>query len=127
MPEDADCPALLRSILMQLITNIAITERASKVLRDQRAKFRPRVAGEVFGLFYSPSFINADGTNVAGFRPGYMVGSQTPLGLGDHWALARLPDGSEFLFMPKFKPDGSRRMVDLASEVFAIFSIAPAV
>lgn len=109
---------------MQLITNISITDRASKVLRDQRARFKPRVVGEVFALFYSPTFTNADGTTVAGFRPGYMVGSQAPLGLGDHWALARLPDRSEFLFMPKFKPASDVGCImDLASETFPIFSI----
>lgn len=76
-------------------------------------------------MLYSPSFTNPDGTTVTGFRPGYTVGSIPPNGLGDHWALARLPDGLEFLFMPKFKPDGREVSVDLASDVMAIFSIRP--
>lgn len=108
---------------MILITNATISERAAKVLRQQRDHFRPRHAGEVFALFYSPSFINPDGTTVAGFSPGYMVGSQSPDGLGDHWARVWLPAGPEFLFMPKFKPDGGPVAIDLVSEVFVIFSV----
>jgi hypothetical protein len=111
---------------MILITSVAIDKRASEALRKQADHFEPRVAGEVFALFYSPSFINRDGTTVAGFAPGYMVGSQSPVGLGDHWAKVRLPDGLEFLFMPKFRPDNRPIVIDLISDVFVIFSIRPA-
>jgi hypothetical protein len=112
---------------MRLITNIAARDHALQALHQQRDKFKPRLVGEVFALFYSPSFINQDGTTVAGFFPGYMVGSQSPVGLGDHWAMARLPDGLEFLFMPKFVPDHRTVLIDLASNVFVIFSIRQAV
>jgi hypothetical protein len=112
---------------MLLITNISVASVASKVLRQQRAKFRPRQPGDVLALLYTSSFTNPDGTTVAGFRPGYMVVSHSPVGLADHWVRARLSDGSDFLFMPKFRWVADEHyVVDMASEVFALFSIEPA-
>lgn len=109
------------------ITNIWATDRAYQVLREQRAKFKPRYRGEVFALFYMSSVTNADGTTVEGFRPGYTAGSQSPEGLSDIWALAQLIDGPDFLFMPKFKWNPNEEyVVEMASDVFAIFSIGPA-
>lgn len=109
------------------ITNIWATDRAYEVLRERRAKFRPRHRGEVFALSYMVSFTNADGTTVDGFRPGYVVDSHSLEGLDGTWAFAQLIDGPDFLFMPKFKwrSDGDY-VVDMASDVFAIFSIGPA-
>lgn len=109
------------------ITNIWATDRAYEVLREQRAKFRPRCRGEVFSLLYMSSFTNADGTTVEGFRPGYTAGSHSLEGLSDRWAFAQLIGGPDFLFMPKFEWDpGEEYVMEMASDVFAIFSIGPA-
>lgn len=108
------------------ITNISATDRAAAVLRREGAKFKGR-AGEPFALFYVPFFVNADGTTVEGFAPGYMAGTMNVDRPGNHWALAQLADGTEFCFMPKFKWSPSDQyVVDMAGTGFAMFSIAPA-
>lgn len=109
------------------ITNIWATDRAYEVLRELRAKFKPRDRGDVFALVYMSSFTNPDGTTVEGFRPGYTADSHSPEGLSDIWTLAQLIDGPDFLFMPKFKWNpGEEYVVEMASDVFAIFSIGAA-
>ena len=85
------------------ITNIWATDKAYELLRKERARFRPRREGEVFAMLYWSSFTEPDGTTVVGFVPGYSRHSQSPHGLGDHWAMAQLIDGPDFLFMPMFR------------------------
>lgn len=109
---------------MQLITNISITDKAAIALDVLKATFRQR-PDEIFALHYMTSFVEADGTTVEGFRPGYTVGSwkyrDAPM-----WALARFTSGMEFYFMPKFVWSADERYcVDLVSERHTIFSIGP--
>lgn len=111
---------------MLRITNISITDAAGEVLRRERARFRPRRDGEVFGLLYMSSFVNPDGTTVAGFVPGYMVASVAPNGSSDAWARVQLLDGPDFVFMPKFRWSiDEDYLIDLASPAFGLFSIGP--
>ena len=95
---------------MLRVTNISITKRAASVLSREWARFKAD-PGEAFALIYVSSFTNADGTTVDGFRPGYMAGPLYVKGLGSNWALARLPDGLEFYFNPRFKWSASDRYV----------------
>lgn len=105
------------------ITNISASSRAAAVLRREGAKFKGQ-AGEPFALFYMPFFVNADGTTVEGFEPGYAAGPMNVDRPGDHWVLARLADGTEFCFMPKFKWSlGAHYIIDMAGSAFALFSI----
>lgn len=108
------------------ITNIWATDKAYDVLRKERARFRPRYAGEVFAMLYWSSYTEPDGTTVEGFLPGYSRHSQSPRGLDDYWAMAQLIDGPDFLFMPMFRwlPD-EEYVVDVASARYATFSIGP--
>ena len=76
-------------------------------------------------MVYLSRFVNRDGSVVEGFSPGYSAGPVQGGHFSDMWALAHLPDGTEFPFMPKFEwqPDASY-VVDLASNY--TFSIGPA-
>ena len=106
------------------ITNISITEKALRILREKHARFRPRNERETFGMYFMVSYKNPDGSMMEGFRPGYSVDSVPATDLGDHWALAHIPDGPDFLFMPKFTWSADEHyLVDVASEVFELFSI----
>lgn len=109
---------------MLLITKISVTARASPLLLGERARFRPRHPGEVFGLAYTSSLINADGTTPVDFRPGYSRHSVDPEGLSDMWARAVPTNGPEFLFMPKFTwaPE-VHYVIDIASERYELLSI----
>jgi hypothetical protein len=63
-----------------------------------------------------PTFTDADGSSVDGFAPGYTIDFVRRPPAGDNWVRARLPDGTAFHFMPKFRwsPDESY-LVDQAS------------
>jgi hypothetical protein len=112
---------------MHRITNIWATDEAYALLKAERARFRPRREGEVFALIYWSSYTEPDGTAVADFVPGYSRHSESPHGLSDHWAMAQLIDGPDFLFMPRFKwRSDEDYVVAVASEKFATFSIGPA-
>ena len=108
------------------ITNIWATDSAYKVLRERRAKFKPR-GDDVFALTYMSSFTNRDGTTVEGFRPGYAI-SPWPLEyISPNWAVVQLPGGTEFHLMPRFKWSARERYImDLVSPSLELFSIAPA-
>lgn len=109
------------------VSNIWASDEAYTLLWRERARFKPRRAGEIFAMLYWSGFTEPDGTTVKGFRPGYSVHSQAPNGLGDHWAMAQLIDGPDFLFMPKFAwRSDEDYLVEVASEMFATFSIGPA-
>jgi hypothetical protein len=86
---------------MLQVDNIAVTDRALEIFRQAQARhqFNPRL---LIALYYMPSFTNADGSDVEGFVPGYTIDFVVQPPPGDHWILARLPDGTEFRFMPKF-------------------------
>jgi hypothetical protein len=84
------------------INNIAISKEAAVVLRKARSAFRPRHTGDVFAMYFVSSFVNADGTAVEGFHPGYEAGRLSLGGLKAQWAKAHLPEGLDFYFMPKF-------------------------
>lgn len=110
---------------MLLLTNISITDRAAAVLQQEKLAFRAR-RGDVFALVYMFSFVNADGTIVEGFRPGYMAGPWPVEYLSARWAVARLPDGIEFHFMPRFEWNArARYIMDLVSPSLELFSIGP--
>lgn len=104
-----------------MISNISATERAARVLKNERERFKPR-RGEVFALVFCESYVNPDGTTVEGFQPGYAAGPiQTTLPSA-FWLHARLPDGIEFHFHPRSKWDPKARYVlDLLGG--AMFSI----
>lgn len=109
---------------MQRITNISVTDRAAPILRRQHALFQPRERGDVFALAYISSFLNSDGTAVAGFRPGYMRHSLSPIRRGDRWLLAEPAGAPHFHFMPKFKWSADEHyLIDVASEAFELLSI----
>ena len=109
---------------MQPITNISIADRAAPILRRQYALFQPRERGDVFALAYISSFLNSDGTVVAGFQPGYMRHSLSPARRGDMWMLAEPAGAPRFYFMPKFKWSADEHyLIDVASEVFELLPI----
>lgn len=111
---------------MLLITKISVTERASALLFSEWARFRPRHPGEVFGMAYTSSLVNADGTTPSDFRPGYSRHSVDPEGLSDMWARAVPTNGPEFLFMPKFTWSADEYyVVDLACERYGLLAIGP--
>lgn len=111
---------------MLRMTNISATTRAAELLDRHRAMFSPRDVGEVFGLSFISSFLERDGSEVAGFKPGYGVDSVSPINLGPMWALAQPTGAPEFLFMPRFEWQASEHyVVDVASEAFELFSITP--
>ena len=110
---------------MLWITNISISPAATLVLDQERATFK-RHGSDVFALIYMFSFINADGTAVADFHPGYTAGAWGAEYLGAKWALARLPHGLEFYFLPRFEwKVHERYVVDIVSHRYALFSIGP--
>ncbi len=108
---------------MMFITNISLAKQAESEFHRKRLAFKAR-AGEVFALVWVSRYVNADGTAVAGFKPGYMCGPLYSDGLGSHWALAQLPDGSQFHFMPRFKWSARERYV--VDKQGFLFSIGPA-
>jgi hypothetical protein len=110
---------------MKLISNISLSERALAVFKRERAAVSVR-AGEVFALAYMFSFVNADGSTVKGFRPGYMAGAWPAAQLSEKWALAKPPDSAEFYFLPRFKWRArDHYVIDLVSPLYALFSIEP--
>jgi hypothetical protein len=108
---------------MITIKNISLTARAAADFHRARLAFKPD-HGEVFALVWVSSYANADGTAVPGFQPGYMCGPLYAHGLASPWALAELPDGSQFYFMPRFRwAAKDHYFVDKQG---LLFSIAPA-
>lgn len=91
---------------MLQIENITLTDRAWAIFRQERARHQS-ISDLSIVLYYMPSFTNPDGTDVAGFAPGYTIDFVTKSPPGDHWIVAKLPDGTTFQFMPKFtlRPD----------------------
>ena len=107
---------------MILIRNISLSERAAADFHRARLAFRPD-PGEVFALVWVSSYANADGTAVPGFEPGYMCGPLYSHGLVSPWALAQLPDGSEFHFMPRFRWSAQEHyLVDKRGALFSVVS-----
>jgi hypothetical protein len=106
------------------IDKITVTDRARAIVRQQQARHESNM-GLLIVLYYMSSFIDADGSNVEGFAPGYTIDSVAQSPRGDNWVTARLPDGTEFRFMPKFtwRADESY-VVDQASSY--TLSIGPA-
>lgn len=100
---------------MLQIDNITVTDRAWAIFRRAQARHQSD-RRLLIALYYMPSFTNADGSDVEGFVQGYTIDFVKQSPPGDHWLLARLPDGTEFRFMPKFtwRPEG-RYVVDEAS------------
>ena len=100
---------------MLQIENISVTDRAWKIFREQRARHVSNASLSIV-LYYMPTFTNADGSTVDGFAPGYTIDFVTQSPAGDRWLKADLPDGTNFLFMPKFawRPD-ERYVVDQVS------------
>ena len=100
---------------MLQIDNIIVTDRAWAIFRQEQARHQSS-ARLLIALRYMPTFTNADGITVDGFAPGYTIdfGVQSPP--GGQWVKARLSEGTEFQFMPKFiwRPDESY-VVDQAS------------
>ena len=109
--------------MVMLIKNIALSERAAPEFRRKRLAFKAR-PGEIFALVWVFRYVDPDGTTVPGFEPGYMCGPLYSEGLDDNWALARLPDGSQFHFMPRFKWNAQEQYV--VDKQGFLFSIGPA-
>lgn len=109
---------------MILIQNISLSKRAADEFHRKRLAFRPR-SGEVFALVWVTSFRDASGMTVPGFEPGYMCGPLYEEGLTSPWAVAQLPDGSQFHFMPRFKWSAEEQY--LVDKPGALFSVAPAI
>lgn len=107
---------------MLVIENITLTDRAASEFHRQRPALKAE-PGEVFALVWVSSHTRPGGTTVPGFKPGYMCGPLFSRDLASPWALAKLPDGSRFYFMPRFEwqPDG-HYVVDKRG---ALFSVGP--
>lgn len=108
--------------MVVLIKNIHLTRRAAPEFEKRRLAFRPR-PGEVFALVWVFKFVDANGVTAPGFEPGYMCGPIYAEGLDEHWALAQLPDGSQFYFMPRAWLDDSQSYV--VDKQGGLFSIGP--
>ncbi len=106
------------------VESVVVTSRAATALRHERQRVETR-AEEVFALIYMASVTNADGTAASGFEPGYVACSWHVTQPSSNWVVARLPDGSAFHFMPRFKLSPSDGIVvDRAGGTYATFSIA---
>lgn len=95
---------------MKIVTNVAVTDRAAAIFASE-VKKRPPGSREVLVLHFMPSFSNADGRPVDGFSPGYTIDYAADRDFGPLWLMARLPDGTAFRFMPKFKWSAGRRYI----------------
>lgn len=103
--------------------NISISERAAERLDARRVmtRFGP---DDVFMLVYTFNFVEADGTPVEGFFAGYQAVAQERKYLEPRHALADLPGGMEFYFLPRFEWDArAHYRVDLAGGRYETFSI----
>lgn len=102
------------------MTNISLSERASADFHRARRNFKAD-PGEVFALLWVSSYTNADGTAVPGFEPAYMCGPLYLEGLASPWALAQIPDGSQFYFMPRFEwSDQEHYLIDKRGQLFSV-------
>lgn len=109
--------------MVMLIKNIALSKQAAPDFHKRRLAFKPR-PGEAFALVWVFRYVDANGVTLPGFQPGYMCGPLYSDGLTDDWALAQLPDGSQFHFMPRFKwSEDQNYIVDKQG---FLFSIGPA-
>jgi hypothetical protein len=86
---------------MRQIYNLEVTERAQAIFRRQQELHRADPPLPI-ALHYMPTFVNADGSAVEGFAPGYTIDFVAQPPEGAEWLRAKLPDGTEFRFMPKF-------------------------
>jgi hypothetical protein len=110
---------------MLKVANISVTKEASSVLAQMKSNVRLG-SGEHFALAYMSRFENADGTPVAGFVPGYVADPNPLRKPSAIWALAQLPNGLDFCFIPKFRWDARQHyLVDIASQSGATLSIGP--
>jgi hypothetical protein len=107
---------------MLLIDKLSVTETALARIGLEVARLKPR-ASDVMVLSYMSRFVNADGTTVRGFSPGYTIEFEPKHDGGDIWAKARLPDGTELYFIPRFR-SASACVMDVASSY--TLSIEPA-
>ena len=91
---------------MKLVENFTVTDGAAVIFRADLA-MRPLQRDEVIALHFMPSFVDARGTTVDGFVPGYTVDRVRDRTFGDNWLLVQPPGGIAFRFMPKFdwQPD----------------------
>ncbi|MEQ8600895.1 MAG: hypothetical protein RLP98_13315 [Devosia sp.] len=108
---------------MLLIENISLTARAKADFEHAKAAFRA-ATGEVFALVWVSEYKEAGGEAVPGFARGYMCGPLYSEGLAAPWTLARLPDRSEFVFMPRFQWSADEHY--LVDKQGPLFAIAPA-
>lgn len=109
-----------------LIKNIALSEQAAPDFQRKRLAFKAR-EGEVFALVWVFRYVDAAGVSLPGFKPGYMCGPVYSDGLDDGWALAQLPDGSQFHFMPRFRWSANESyVVDQQGFLFSIGPLASA-
>ncbi|MCP8884258.1 hypothetical protein NIM87_12140 [Devosia sp. XJ19-1] len=110
---------------MQLIENISLSERAAVDFGRARSTFRAGL-GEAFALVWVSDYREPTGETVATFTAGYMCGPVYLEGLAAPWALARLPDGAHFYFMPRFQwSAGKHYLIDKPGSLFSIASVTP--
>ncbi len=109
---------------MRIVTNFSVTAKADANLKKEMAASPPE-PGSVFALVYMFQFENADGTMVKGFRPGYQAGPWPTKHIGGRWLLARLPNGTEFYFLPRGVWDaGATYRLDTVGPLFSIESVS---
>ena len=100
---------------MQVIESLTVSERALVRISREVARLKPD-ASDIMVLTFMSRFINADGTTVDGFAPGYTIEF-----VRDHkgrgiWAKAHLPDGTEIHFIPRLASfHGKSYALDVAS------------
>lgn len=109
---------------MLKIDNIVVTDRALAIFRGLRAR-QPANARLSIALHYMPRFVNADGSTVDGFAPGYTIDFVAQAPVGEAWIEASLPDGSAFRFMPKFTWRADEKYVVDQASAYTL-SIGPA-
>ena len=109
---------------MLTIENISLTERAAADFSRARSTFVASI-GEAFALVWVSKYEDESGKTVPGFVPGYMCGPLYLEGLTAPWALAQLPDGSRFYFMPRFQWSADEHY--LVDKQGPLFSITPSI
>lgn len=100
---------------MQVIKSLTASQPALAVISRDRVRLRAEPS-DIMVLDYLIRFVNADGTNVEGFAPGYTIGFERDHWGGAIWAKAYLPDGTEVHFIPRLDDvHGKNYVLDVAS------------
>jgi hypothetical protein len=110
---------------MKQITNISATEEAELALRAWQARHK-LPSNQDCALVWVESYTEPDGSTVAGFKAGFMLGPIMKEGRDARWVLARLPEGTEFYVLPQlfhWSPVGWHLIENIKG--FAMYSNRP--